>query len=130
MTELAIEEQIDAGLDIVTDGQIRWYDPVSHLAGKLSGVRINSLLRFFDTNFYFRQPVVHAKLERTKPLVVEEFLFAQAKSPRPVKPVLTGPYTLARLSIEEDGKAGGLESLLDGYTQALGEEIGALDEPR
>ncbi len=126
MTELALQEQIDAGLDLVTDGQVRWYDPISHLAGKLAGVRINGLLRFFDTNFYFRQPVVHGKLERTKPLVLDEFRFAKGKSSRPVKPVLTGPLTLARLSIAEDGKRNGFEKLLEGYTEVLAREISAL----
>ncbi len=123
MTELALRDQIDAGLDLVTDGQIRWYDPVSHLAGKLAGVRINGLLRFFDTNFYFRQPVVHSGIERTKPLVVDEFVFAKARSTRPVKPLLTGPLTLARLSIRENKSAKSSEGLVDGYTEALAEEI-------
>ncbi len=126
MTERALHEQAEAGLDFVTDGQIRWYDPISHLAGKLAGIRINGLLRFFDTNFYFRQPVVHSKIERTGPLVVEDFLFAKAKSSRPVKPVLTGPLTLARLSIQENGKASGAEKVLEGYTEALAEEVKAL----
>lgn len=129
MAELALREQIEAGLDLVTDGLVRWYDPVSHLAGTLAGVRINGLLRFFDTNFYFRQPVVHSKLGRTKPLVVNEFLFAKDKSSRPVKPVLTGPYTLARLSIEENGSPGrpvGVPKMLEGYTESLAEEIAAL----
>jgi len=140
MTELALREQIDAGLDVVTDGLIRWYDPISHLAGKLAGVRIAGLLRFFDTNFYFRQPAVHLRIERTKPLVVDEFLFAKRESSRPVKAVLTGPYTLARLSIEEasptptnggsgggpSGAAAGFNRLLDGYTTALAEEVAAL----
>ena len=126
MTELALRDQIDAGLDIVTDGQVRWYDPISHFAGKLAGAKINGLLRFFDTNCYFRQPVIHGKLQRTKPLVVEEFLFARSKSSRPVKAVLTGPCTLARLSIEEDHKAGGFERLVEGYTGALAEEVATL----
>ncbi len=126
MTELALGEQIDAGLDVITDGLIRWYDPVSHLAGKLTGVRINGLLRFFDTNFYFRQPVIEAKPARTESLVADEFRFAKAKSSRPVKPVLTGPYTLARLSLEEDGKVGGFEKLLECYTEALAEEVAEL----
>src|SRR5437016_8998170 len=94
MTELALREQIDAGLDLVTDGLIRWYDPISHLAGKLAGARINGLLRFFDTNCYFRQPVIEARLERNGPLVVEEFEFARRKTSRPLKAVLTGPLTL------------------------------------
>ena len=126
MTESALAEQVEAGLDLVTDGLVRWHDPVSHLAGKLSGVKINGLLRFFDTNFYFRQPVVGGKIKREKPLVVEEFLFAQARSPLPVKAVLTGPYTLARLSIGQDAETGKLTDLLDGYTRALAEEVAAL----
>ncbi|HVA00506.1 MAG TPA: hypothetical protein VMV34_02515 [Terriglobia bacterium] len=126
MTERALAEQVEAGLDVVTDGLIRWYDPVSHLAGKLSGIKINGLLRFFDTNFYFRQPIVGGKIKREKSLVVEEFLFAKAKSPRPVKTVLTGPYTLARLSIGQNEETGKLDALLAGYTQALAEEVAAL----
>lgn len=126
MTEMALAEQIEAGLDLVTDGQIRWSDPISHLAGKLSGVRVNGLLRFFDTNFYFRQPVVQGKLERMEPLVLDEFKFAREKSSRPVKAVLTGPYTLARHSIEETGGAGGFDKMLEGYTAALATEVAAL----
>lgn len=126
MTELALAEQIEAGLDLVTDGQIRWYDPVSHIAGKLSGVRIAGLLRFFDTNSYFRQPVAESEIGRTRPLVAEEFLFAAAKSSRPVKPVLTGPYTLARLSIAGGNNGRGFDKLLAGYTNALAAEVGAL----
>jgi 5-methyltetrahydropteroyltriglutamate--homocysteine methyltransferase len=126
MTELALAEQAEAGLDLVTDGQIRWPDPISHLAAKLSGVRINGLLRFYDTNFYFRQPVVQGKLERREPLLMEEFKFAQERSTRPVKAVLTGPYTLAQHSIEENGGAGGFDKMLEGYTAALAAEVAAL----
>jgi 5-methyltetrahydropteroyltriglutamate--homocysteine methyltransferase len=126
MTELALAEQAEAGLDLVTDGQIRWHDPISHLAAKLSGVRTNGLLRFFDTNFYFRQPVVLGKMERTDPLVLAEFNYARERSARPVKAVLTGPYTLARHSIEENGGAGGFDKILEGYTAALAAEVAAL----
>ncbi len=126
MTELAIEEQVAAGLNVVTDGQIRWYDAISHLAGKLQGARINGLLRFFDTNTYFRQPVITGRLERTGPMVVEEYRFAQQKTSRPVKPVLTGPYTLARLSVAENGTASLFENMLEDYTRVLAEEIAAL----
>jgi len=128
MTELAIAEQVEAGLDLVTDGQIRWSDPISHLAGQLSGVRVNGLLRYFDTNFYFRQPVVQGELGRTKPLLLDEFKFARQKSARPVKAVLTGPYTLARYSVEENGGARGFDKMLEGYTAALAAEIAALAE--
>lgn len=123
MTRMAIMEQVDAGLDLVTDGLVRWYDPVSHIAGQLKGVEINGLLRYFDTNFYFRQPVVKEKLEWTKPIIVDELVYAKSISPKPVKPVLTGPYTLARLSIADSGSYMRLDKLVEDFTDALAQEI-------
>lgn len=122
MVSLALRDQRDAGIDVVTDGLIRWHDPVSHLAGKLDGIRINGLLRYFDTNFYFRQPVVRGKIERSRPLMINEFEWAAKRSAQPVKPVLTGPYTLTRLSLR-DGEAGNSDVLLMSYAEALGAEI-------
>ena len=139
MTRRTIEEQVRAGLEIITDGQIRWYDPVSHLAGKLAGVQIKGLLRFFDTNFYFRQPVLTATPERKAPLVVEEFTFAAhalgslAASPGKagriaLKPVLTGPYTLAKFSLATNSGMQALEARAAAYAQALAAEVRALAE--
>lgn len=126
VTEEVIREQIEAGLDLVTDGQIRWYDPISHLAGKMEGVEINGLLRFFDTNFYFRQPVIVRQVRRRGPLVVEEFRLAKGFSVRPVKPVLTGPYTLARSSILQTEVYRDPGALVLDLARLLGEEIQAL----
>ncbi len=137
MTRRAIADQVRAGLDLLTDGLIRWYDPISHLAGKLAGVQIKGLLRFFDTNTYFRQPVLTARPERKAPLVVEEYTFARnalGHLPTPpekagklgVKPVLTGPYTLGKFSLAENGAVGALERRAMAYAEALAAEIGAL----
>jgi 5-methyltetrahydropteroyltriglutamate--homocysteine methyltransferase len=43
-----------------------------------------------------------------------------------VKAVLTGPYTLARHSVEESGGVGGFDKMLEGYTAALAAEVAAL----
>ncbi|MGH9448269.1 MAG: hypothetical protein ACRD3O_21495 [Terriglobia bacterium] len=122
LVSLALQDQHEAGIDVPTDGLIRWNDPVSHLAGKLKGTRINGLLRYFDTNFYFRQPVVCGKIERPHPLVVNEFEWAAQRSARPVKPVLTGPYTLTRLSLGH-GDPGNSDALLMSYAEALASEV-------
>lgn len=122
---LALAEQDIAGIDVVTDGLVRWYDPVSHLAGKLAGVRIGGLLRFFDTNFYFRQPVIAGDIERTQPLVLDEYQWAAKNTAHPVKPVLTGPYTLARLSLREPG-APSLDGTVEALADALAAEVAAL----
>lgn len=99
MTRLAIADQAAAGLDLLTDGQIRWHDPVSHVARGLAGFRIEGLLRYFDTNTYYRQPAATGPIGREKPFLVEAYRFAAgAAAPRPVKAIVTGPLTLARLS--------------------------------
>lgn len=98
VTEI-IDEQLSCGCDFITDGMIRSYDPVSHIAGKIEGFDINGLLRFFDTNFYFRQPVVKSSLRYDRPLVVDEFEFTKAKAGEMASAVLIGPYSLLRTSI-------------------------------
>ena len=81
VTREVIAEQTRAGLDVATDGQVRWYDPVSHLARGLEGCEINGLLRFFDTNFYFRQPVIKSRIKRKAPILKSEFEFAKSVCP-------------------------------------------------
>lgn len=125
VTRGVIEEQVRAGLDVVTDGQVRWYDPISHFARKLEGCEINGLLRFFDTNFYFRQPIIRGKLVRRESILKREFTFARGIS-KSVKPVVTGPYTLARLSINRRGD--GFEPLLDEFASVISQEVRELVE--
>ncbi len=126
VTREVIEEQVRAGLDRVTDGQIRWYDPISHFTRKLQGCEINGLLRFFDTNFYFRQPVVVGDVKWKEPIVKDEFMFAKEVSSAPLKPVITGPYTMAKYSI--DRHYDDLRGLALDYAKALSNEVRELDE--
>src|SRR3989304_3043891 len=99
LTRAAIAEQISSGLDLVTDGQIRWYDPISHLAGKLENVSVNGLLRVFDTNFYLRQPVVHGPVVWARPVLRPEYeKEAQGRHPAGT-PARTGAYTCGRGSV-------------------------------
>jgi 5-methyltetrahydropteroyltriglutamate--homocysteine methyltransferase len=132
MTRRAITDQAGAGIEFITDGMIRWYDPISHLAGKLAGVEIRGLLRFFDTNFYFRQPAIMARPSRRIPLLTHDYKFARealSHLPSPhsegarVKVILTGPYTLAKFSLSESGAAGSLAERGAAYAEALALEI-------
>ena len=102
VTRFVIAEQVKAGLDLVTDGLIRWYDPISHLAGKLDNIQIKGLVRFFDTNTYFRQPVFTGTPLKRGHLAAGDYSFARnalGHLPTPagkagklsIKPVLTGP---------------------------------------
>ena len=98
VTKEVLEDQARAGVDIVTDGQIRWYDPQTFFASRIEGFDINGLIRYFDTNTYYRQPVAQQRLKWKGPMSVADYQFAAANSEKPVKAVVIGPYTLAKLS--------------------------------
>jgi 5-methyltetrahydropteroyltriglutamate--homocysteine methyltransferase len=101
LTTEILAEQAEAGVDLATDGQVRWDDPVTRIAEGLEGFGISGLVRFFDNNTYFRQPVIKGRVRREEPILLDEFRFAAQASPVPVKAVLCGPYTLAALSKDE-----------------------------
>lgn len=129
LTREAIRDQVEAGCDLVTDGQIRWYDPISHPLRPLPNVEINGLLRFFDTNTYFRQPVIKGRVGPAPLGLVEEYRFAvKAAGDTPVKPVMTGPYTLALHCIRKQSPYAEVEPLALDLAAVLAEEIGRLAE--
>lgn len=124
VTKAVLREQAEAGIDVVTDGQIRWYDSQSHIARGLSSLEIDGLVRYFDTNTYYRQPVVHGAISWKEPILVDEWKYAQANSKAPVKAVLTGPLTLASLAL--DKHYGKRKPLTLDLATALGEEVASL----
>jgi len=125
MVREALSEQSKAGLDLVSDGHIRWQDPVSHIMEKLEGVRIGGLLRYFDTNTYFRQPQITGEISAKGPLLADEYRFARAISPRPVTATLPGPLTLARLSIP-GGPYPNSNDIMKALIPVIAGEVGAL----
>ena len=98
VTKEVLEDQARTGLDLVTDGHIRWDDPQTYFASGIGGFAINGLIRYFDSNTYFRHPMAEGPLHWNGPITVEDYRFATAAIQAPVKAVITGPYTLARLS--------------------------------
>lgn len=95
-----LELQEAAGLDLWVDGQTDRGDMVSHFAGLLEGLEPGQLVRCHD-NRYYRRPRVIGDIERLHPLTVERWRAAQEKAARPVKAILTGPYTLMSWSFDE-----------------------------
>ena len=120
LTRQILAEQAAAGVDLVTDGQVRWDDPLTRMASALEGFTLSGLVRFFDNNTYFRQPAVKGPVGRAEPIVLDEFRFASQNSPVPVKAVLCGPYTLASLSHDEH--YGDLAALVRDLAAALNAE--------
>ena len=96
-----ISEQEEAGIDVVTDGHVRWDDLVTPFASHMAGMELSGLLRFFDNNVYYRRPVCVGPVEWRGPASVAAWSYADSVATKPVKAVIPGPLTVARLSLDD-----------------------------
>jgi len=121
---LAIEER--AGLDLLMDGCAGWDDAQTYVARGLEGMRIAGLIRYLDTNTYYRQPEIVGPVVWKQPITVGDYLAAQAMTEKPVKAFLPGPYSLARFS--KDLHYGDPLAASAAIGKALAQEAAALEE--
>lgn len=108
-----LARQEEAGVELVTDGELRRDSFYSFVTDKLDGTRLWSLaelLERMDDKAEFeemlhtldvpasaiRNPTCVGKLSRRKPLAVDEVRFLRAHTDRPIKATLPGPYLLTR----------------------------------
>ena len=126
ITRAAINEQEEAGLDLLTDGQIRWEDLVTPIAKRVSGFEINGLTRWFDNNVYYRRPILRKAPKRQGPILVNEYRFAASCTRKPVKAILPSPYAFARLTEDQYYKSE--RPLVMKLAEILNEEARALAE--
>src|SRR3989338_8984652 len=95
-----IEFQEEIGIDILVDGEMYRGDMVTYFAENFKGFEISGLVRSYG-NRYYRKPVAVDEIERVNPVTVEWFKFAQSLTKKPVKGMLTGPYTIMDWSFDE-----------------------------
>ena len=124
VTREVLREQEIAGLDWVTDGLVRREDGQTYFTDKLEGFHRGGLLRYFDTNTYYRQPVCNGEVKWTGPITVDDYKFAAKETPLIVRPVVTGPFTLAGLSLDEHYKDP--RTFIEALTTAMNKELRAL----
>ena len=117
---MVVAEQSRAFVDVVTDGQVRWSGPMSHVASRLGGVRLDGLMRWFGTGLYDRRPVVEGPIVRGAPILVRDAQLALDVRPKALKVVLPGPVTLARAA--RDRCYGDRRALASAFAAALAEE--------
>jgi 5-methyltetrahydropteroyltriglutamate--homocysteine methyltransferase len=99
-TEEWIRLQEEIGIDILVDGEMYRGDMVAYFADQMDGFQIAGLVRSYG-NRYYPKPAVVAPVGRRAPLTIDWFTFAQGLTRRPVKGMLTGPYTIAEWSFNE-----------------------------
>ncbi len=119
-----IREQQEVGLDLITDGLIRWDDPVSRFCSHIENLNRGGLLRFFDNNVYYRRPAIDGDLTVLSPTSADDYLFASKCSNVSVKAVLPGPATFRamcedRYYHDEEKLFSEIEKILAGEVEAL-----------
>ena len=99
-TEDWIRFQEQAGVDILVDGEMYRGDMATYFAEEMEGFEIGGLVRSYG-NRYYRKPIAVGPVRRTDSITVEMWKYAQSLTDRPVKGMLTGPYTIADWSFDE-----------------------------
>jgi len=121
-TLLAIRAQERAGLDILTDGEIRRESYSNRFATALEGVDLDNpgqiVSRTGNTAFV---PRVVGKIRRKYPVEVRDLKFLRANTDRTVKITLPGPFTMSQQA-QNDYYATEEEMALD-YAAAVNQEI-------
>ncbi len=95
---LAFQEGI--GMDILVDGEQYRGDMATYFAENLEGMEISGLVRSYG-NRYYKKPVITGELRRSRPISVGWYRFAQSRTAKPVKGMITGPYTMMDWSFDE-----------------------------
>ena len=95
-----ITTQEELGLDVLVDGEQYRGDMVAYFAEHLAGFAQSELVRSYG-NRYYRKPIITGPVRRPRPITVEWWRFAQGLTTRPVKGMLTGPYTIMDWSFNE-----------------------------
>ena len=97
--EEAVERQQAAGLDRVVEGQLRWDDMLAHPLAVNDAVETRGIVRYYDNNNFYREPVVTGELTATGDVAADLGAVDVASEER--QGVLPGPYTLADLATDE-----------------------------
>ena len=90
----AIKDQEMAGLDIVTDGELRRDNMIDYFVERLPGIQIDRSSKKFYYDFYDSE--VLGKIPMAAVGLVEDFRFLLANTERAAKICITGPHSLCK----------------------------------
>ncbi|MBO0819624.1 MAG: hypothetical protein J2P26_02105, partial [Nocardiopsaceae bacterium] len=121
-TLLAIRAQEDAGLDIITDGEIRRESYSNRFATALDGVDLDQPgTTMSRTGVAEPVPRVTGPITRRHPVEVGDLKFLRSHTSHTVKITVPGPFTMAQQA--QDDHYGSREALAFGYAEAVNQEV-------
>jgi 5-methyltetrahydropteroyltriglutamate--homocysteine methyltransferase len=121
-TLLAIRAQEDAGLDVVTDGEIRRESYSNHFATRLRGVDIDNPGVGMDRSGHPNPvPRVVGPISRPGPIQRPDLEFLRAHTDRTTKVTVPGPFTMSQQA--QDDFYGDPRSMALAYAEAVNQEV-------
>jgi 5-methyltetrahydropteroyltriglutamate--homocysteine methyltransferase len=121
-TRLAIRAQEAAGLDVLTDGEIRRESYSNRFATALAGVDLDNPGTALDRSGHPNPvPRIVGPVRRRHPVEVEDVRFLRAHTAKPIKMTVPGPFTMSQQA-QNDHYPSEEAAALD-YAVAVNEEI-------
>ena len=121
-TVVAIRDLERAGIDIITDGEIRRESYSNRFATALDGMDLDSPGTALDrTGHPNPVPRVVGPIRRTHPVEVRDVEFLRANTTRPIKATLPGPFTMSQQA--QDDYYHDEEALAMALAEAVNEEV-------
>jgi 5-methyltetrahydropteroyltriglutamate--homocysteine methyltransferase len=121
-TLLAIRDQERAGIDILTDGEMRRESYSNRFATALEGVNIDNPGSALDRSGHANPvPRVDGKVRRKHAVEVRDVEFLRANTDRPIKITVPGPFTMSQQAQNDYYDSVG--DLAMDYAVAINEEI-------
>jgi methionine synthase II (cobalamin-independent) len=114
----AIRLQTEAGVDVITDGEMRRYAFYGHFIDSVEGFDKYGgwAIPFRDeqgNELVLKRPVVVSPLKRVRPMCTEEFVYMRARADRPIKVTLINAQQAAAYYDAEKSK--GAYATIDAY---------------
>jgi 5-methyltetrahydropteroyltriglutamate--homocysteine methyltransferase len=124
-TVLAIRAQEDAGLDIVTDGEIRRESYSNAFATVLEGIDIDNPGTALDRSGHPNPvPRITGSIRRLGPAGVDDVTFLRTHTGKTIKVTLPGPFTMAQQAQNDFYPS--REAAAFGYAEAVNAEVADL----
>jgi 5-methyltetrahydropteroyltriglutamate--homocysteine methyltransferase len=124
-TLAAIKAQEEAGLDIITDGEIRRESYSNRFATALEGVDIDHPGTALDRSGHPNPvPRIVGPIRRKRPVEVDDVRFLRAHTSKPIKMTVPGPFTMSQQA-QNDYYPSEEAAAMD-YAVAVNAEIGDL----
>ncbi len=114
----AVDLQLEAGMDVITDGEMRRYAFYGHFIDAVEGFDKYGgwAIPFRDeqgNELVLKRPVVVSRLKRIRPMSTEEFAYVRARTDKPIKVTLINAQQAAAYYDAEKSK--GAYSTIDAY---------------